>query len=91
MDIDGYVKFLEDQNLSKNGIATRKRMLQETYSYIGKNLDEVVSNDNEMYYALIKLQDIDNRAHTPRQNALRKYYIFKNNKEFPRLKNYRPK
>ena len=69
----------------------KSEIMEDIMEEIGKNLDEVVSNDNEMYYALIKLQDIDNRAHTPRQNALRKYYIFKNNKEFPRLKNYRPK
>ena len=41
-----------------------------------------------MYWALIKLQEIDDPAHTPRQNALRKYYAFKNGKEFPRLNKY---
>ena len=88
MDIDGFVKFLEGQQLSPAGIATRKRWLLEVNDYIGKNLDDVVCNDNEMFYTLIKLQEIDVLAHAPRQNALRKYYNFKNGKEFPRLNKY---
>ena len=91
MDIDGYVKFLEGQKLSSAGIATRKTKLCDAEDYIGKSLDMVVSDDNEMYKALIKLQEIDNPAHTPRQNALRKYYTFKNGKEFPRLNKFQSK
>ncbi len=88
MDIDGYVRFLEGQRLSPAGIATRKTKLYDAEDYIGKSVDEVVANDKEMYQALIKLQEIDNPAHTPRQNALRKYYAFKNGKEFPRLNKF---
>ena len=88
MDIEGYVRFLEGQRLSSAGIATRKRKLNEAEEYIGKSLDEVVAEDNEMYRALIKLQEVDDPAHTPRQNALRKYYAFKNGKEFPRLSKF---
>lgn len=88
MDIDGYVSFLEGQRLSPAGIATRKRKLNDAEEYIGKSLDEVVADDNEMYWALIKLQEVDDPAHTPRQNALRKYYAFKNGKEFPRLSKF---
>ena len=90
MDIDGYVRFLEGQGLSPAGVATRKRKLQEAEEYIHKDLDSVVIDDNKMYYALIKLQEIDDPAHTPRQNALRKYYCFKKGKEFPRLNKYVP-
>lgn len=89
MDIEGYVRFLEGQRLSTAGIATRKTKLYDAEEYIGKSLDEVVSDDNKMYQALIKLQEVDNPAHTPRQNALRKYYLFKNGKEFPRLNKFK--
>lgn len=85
MGIDGYVRFLEEQQLSSAGVATRKRWLLEVNEYIDKNLDGVVADDNEMYYALISLQEIDDPAHAPRQNVLRKYFTFKNGKEFPRL------
>lgn len=89
MNIEGYVRFLEGQRLSSAGIATRKRKLVEAYEYIGKDLDAVVSDDDKMYDALIKLQEVDDPAHTLRQNALRKYYTFKNGKEFPRLSKYK--
>lgn len=89
MDIEGYVRFLEGKRLSTAGIATRKTKLYDAEEYIGKSLDEVVSDDNKMYQALIKLQEVDNPAHTPRQNALRKYYLFKNGKEFPRLNKFK--
>lgn len=89
MDIDGYVKFLESQNLSSAGIATRKRWLNIAEEYLGKSVDAIVADDNEMYKALIKLQEVDNLAHAPRQNALRKYYLFKNGKEFPRLNRFK--
>ena len=88
MDLDGYVKFLEQQGLSPAGIETRKRMLKDVDDYIEKSLDEVVADDKEMYTALIKLQEVDNPKHAPRQNALRKYYTFKNGKEFPRLNRF---
>ena len=89
MDIDGYARFLEGQKLSPAGIATRKRWLIVVKNYLGKSLDEVVAENNEMYQALIKLQEVDDPTHTPRQNALRKYYTFKNRTEFPRLSKFR--
>lgn len=36
----------------------------------GTMLDEVVADDNEMHRELIKLQEVDDPVHTPRQNAL---------------------
>ncbi len=91
MDLDGYVNFLEQQGLSPAGIETRKRMLKDADDHIEKSLDEVVADDKEMYLALIKLQEVDDPKHAPRQNALRKYYAFKNGKEFPRLNNFQVK
>ena len=69
MDIDGFAKFLERQRLSPAGITTRKRMLKEANDYIGKAVDEVVSDDNEMYHALIKLQELMIR-HIPQDRML---------------------
>lgn len=89
MDMEGYVKFLEGQKLSPKGIISRKTKLCAAEEYIGKSLDEVVADDNEMYRVLLKLQEIDDPKHTPRQNALRKYYAFKNGKEFPRLNKFK--
>lgn len=88
MDEEGYVRFLESQGLSPNGINTRKSKANDVMNIIGKDLDVIVSDDEEMYKAIIKLQKVDNPAHTPRQNALRKYYKFRNGKEFPRIVDY---
>ena len=39
-------------------------------------LDQIVSNDNLMYDSLIILSQNEDPAHTPMQNAVRKYYKF---------------
>ena len=82
MDIDGYVSFLEGQRLSPAGVATRKRKLKEAEEFVGKSVDDVVANDKEMFQALIKLQEIDDPAHTPRQNALRNIILIKMERNF---------
>ncbi len=88
MDEEGYVRFLESQGLSANGINTRKSKANDVMDIIGKDLDVIVADDEEMYKAIIELQKVDDPAHTPRQNALRKYYAFRNGKEFPRVADY---
>lgn len=88
MNEEGYVKFLEGQKLSPAGIATRKRMAKEVMEITKQSLDEIVADDELMYQTIKVLQKIDDPAHTPRQNALRKYYTFKNGKEFPRIVEY---
>lgn len=88
MDEEGYVRFLENQGLSKGGISTRKNKAKDVINIIGIDLDVIVADDEEMYKAILKLQEVDDPNHTPRQNALRKYYSFRNGKEFPRVADY---
>lgn len=52
-------------------------------------LDDIVANDDLMYDSLLALQPHENPKHTPMQNALRKYYKFRNGCEFPRLRDYK--
>ncbi|RFB12736.1 hypothetical protein DZB84_18475 [Bacillus sp. HNG] len=54
------------------------------------NLDSVVKNDEEMYGLLLRIQNElnDKQYHNVHQNAVRKYYLFVNEKEFPRIKQY---
>ena len=49
MDEEGYVRFLESQGLSANGINTRKSKANDVMSIIGKDLDVIVADDEEMY------------------------------------------
>lgn len=81
--------FLEKGNLTGNGVAFRMSKARKAESILRANLDAVVSEDNAMYDALTKLSAMENPAHNPMQNAVRKYYIFKNGKEFPQLRYYR--
>ena len=48
----------------------------------------VVADDDLMYDSLMKLKPLENPKKNPMQNALRKYYYYRNGKEFPRLNNY---
>lgn len=54
------------------------------------NLDKVVKNDEDMYKLLLEIQDKlnDGKYHNVHQNAVGKYYLFVNRKEFPRMKQY---
>ena len=73
---------------SEKAVASRMVKARKAEEILGKNLDTVVSNDDLMYESLVDLQPHENPAHTPMQNAVRKYYKFTHEKEFPRLKNY---
>lgn len=49
------------------------------------NLDEVVVCDEKMYSLLLQIQKVlqGKESHNVHQNAVRKYYLSKNKKEFP--------
>ncbi len=90
MDEIGFRSSLEadENNLTENGINFRISKGKRAEEILGMTLDEVVASDDKMFSALEELQNHEDPAHNPMQNALRKYYIFRNGKEFPRKKNY---
>lgn len=90
MDESGFRTSLEvdENNLTDNGINFRISKGRRAEEILGMDLDDAVSSDSTMFSALKKLQDYENPAHNPMQNALRKYYIFRNGKEFPRKKDF---
>lgn len=57
------------------------------------NLDSEVKDDERMYNLLQLIQDKmnDKKYHNVHQNAVRKYYLFVNGLEFPRMKTYESK
>lgn len=73
---------------SEKAVASRMVKARKAEEILSKSLDTVVSNDDLMYESLIELQPHEDPAHTPMQNAVRKYYKFTHDREFPRLKNY---
>ena len=73
---------------SEKAVTTRIRHARNAEKIIGTDLDSVVCDDDATFDALTKLKNSDSKAHAPLQNAVRKYYKFRNGKEFPRMKNY---
>ena len=73
---------------STKAVATRLRHAKRAQTLLGRDLDDVVSDDDVMYQSLKDLRKSDSQAHAPMQNAVRKYYKFRNGKEFPRMKEY---
>jgi hypothetical protein len=70
--------------------AVRSRMskARAVEKMLGENLDSVVNNDEKMYKALLLINTNMNNKSGAYSNALRKYYLFKNGKEFPRISSY---
>ena len=86
MDCKGFEDFLRNEGITDNGIDYRISKAKSAIKILGIDFDEIVKNDRTMYEALSKLGIKDNKAHAPLQNTLRRYYKYKNGKEFPKMK-----
>lgn len=69
-------------------VQTRMSKARAVERKLEKSLDQIVSSDDEMIIALKKINDVMNNYNGAYSNALRKYYIFKNKREFPQIKSY---
>lgn len=74
---------------SKKAVSSRMSKARKAEDILGQALDTIVSDDNLMYDSLVALKPHEDPAHTPIQNAVRKYYKFHNGKEFPQLRYYK--
>jgi hypothetical protein len=87
----GFEDFLSTETTitSKDkAVKTRMSKARAVEKMLGENLDSVVSNDEKMYNALLLINANLNNKNGAYSNALRKYYIFKNGREFPRISSY---
>ena len=89
MDEMVFERFLEREKLTKGGRDTRMSKARSAEKIIGRDLDIVVANDDDMYNSLVVLNGHENPAKKPLSNALRKYYKCKNGRTFPQLVNYK--
>lgn len=78
----------DPQISSSKGIATRLSKARKAEKILEMDYDTIVANDDLMYNSLMKLKPLENPRNNPMQNTLRKYYFYKNGKDFPRLTNY---
>lgn len=88
---DKFYEFLLSEKTITSEKAVRSRMAKarKAEQILNTCLDDVVANDDRMFESLVLLSQNEDPAHTPMQNAVRKYYKFIKGHEFPRLKNYR--
>lgn len=56
---------------------------------LGENLDFIVNDDKKMYKALLLINRNMNNNNGAYSNALRKYYIFRNKNEFPKISEFK--
>lgn len=90
MQDKNFREYLEQSGqFTQKSITSRVAKATAAERIIGCSLDVVVSDDDKMFDALVALQPHENPKHNPMQNAVRKYYIFKNGKEFPQLRYYK--
>ena len=86
---DGFEEFLRGQKQTGGGILSRLSRANRAEGIVG-NLDAVASDDEKMYKALLLLKEEEQKTgdHNNLQNAVRKYYQYRNGHEFPKLKDY---
>ena len=73
---------------SLKGVQSRLGHARGAEKILGTSLDIVVSDDDKMNEAMMELKKHENPIRAQKQNAVRKYYVFCNGKEFPKIKNY---
>jgi hypothetical protein len=87
-----FLKFLsEEESITSKvkAVSTRLSKARAVENKLNVNLDNVVVNDDAMYETLLQIKEKLQDKSGNYQNALRKYYLFVNNKEFPSLSTYR--
>ena len=82
---------LEDNNIVSKVKAVRSRVNKARMieKHLSISLDHIISDDQSMYDALIKIKAEMNDINGNLSNALRKYYLFANGVPFPTLSDYK--
>lgn len=81
--------YADPQIKSDKAVTSRMARARKAERILNSSLDTVAASDDLTYDSLITLKQHENPRNAPLSNALRKYYIFRNGKEFPKLRFYR--
>jgi len=81
------VESIEIQS-KKKAVVSRVSKALKVERDLKVNLDSIVTDDEKTYKLLIQIREQMNEANGVYQNSVRKYYLFVNGKEFPRISNY---
>ncbi len=88
-DFRHYLENAEEINSKDKAVNSRVSKANTAERILGESLDFIVSNDGKMYQALLMLKAATEERGGNLQNALRWYYKFANDKDFPRLSDYK--
>ncbi|MGE7115112.1 hypothetical protein [Lysinibacillus sp. NPDC047702] len=92
MNITSFEKFLTQQN----SITSKTKAVQSRVAKASKverdlkvDLDDIVKEDQLTYELLLRIQNEMNELNGVYQNAVRKYYEYRNGKKFPQLRHFK--
>lgn len=80
----------KSEPLSDKAIRTRLSRARRVERILREDLDTVVASDDRTYAALLALKSCPQERNGGLQNALRWYYRAANDRDFPKLGDYRP-
>lgn len=86
-----YLESIETIKSKDKAIKSRISRANTAEEIIGTSLDYVVSDDDRMYDALVKISADSRERSGNIQNAVRWYYRFCNSKKFPRMYSFKNK
>ena len=78
----------EDIVSKKKAVISRVSKALKVERDLRVNLDSIVVDDEKTYNLLLQIREQMKETNGVYQNAVRKYYLFVNGKEFPRISNY---
>ena len=87
MDRTEFLNFL-NKKYTRNSSNSRLCRLVKVKKLLVKDPDEIVADDDQMFYALQQIDAGNARADNDLKNALRTYYEFKNGKAFVKERDY---
>jgi len=87
-DFERYLS--QDENITSKvkAVNTRVSKARSVEEKLSVNLDEIVRDDELTFRLLLRIKTELNDNNGSYQNAVRKYYTFINNKEFPTIAEY---
>lgn len=92
MNITGFENFLTQQT----SITSKTKAVQSRVAKASKverdlnvDLDDIVKDDKSTYNLLLRIQNEMNEQRGNFQNAVRKYYEYRNGKKFPQLRHFK--
>ena len=91
MEFRRFLSESDDIVSKEKAVASRVSKALAVEKKLNVNLDTIVKSEDETYRLLLLIRKQMNEVNGVYQNAVRKYYLFVNGKEFPKINQYEKK